>query len=104
VIPCGALRKESAMSQLFARIELRGTPGEDVYNKLHAYMEAKNWFRTITGTKTVALPHATYQATFGDVPDLMKIADTLKIGIESTIWTKALVLVVQTANWAITAG
>jgi hypothetical protein len=92
------------MSQLFARIELRGTPNEDVYNKLHAYMEAKNWFRTITGTKTVALPHATYQATSGEAPELLKIANALKAEIESQIWTKALVLVVQTVNWAITAG
>ncbi len=92
------------MSQLFARIELRGTPGEDVYNKLHAYMEAKNWFRTITGSKTVALPHATYQATFGDAPELLKIAKALKAEIESTIWTRALVLVVKTVDWAISAG
>ena len=92
------------MSQLFARIELRGTPGEDVYNKLHAYMEGKNWLRTITGTGTASLPHATYQAKYGDAPELMKIANALKAGIESAIWTKALVLVVQTVGWAITTG
>jgi hypothetical protein len=93
------------MAQLFARVELRGEPSEDVYQRLHAYMESMHWYRTITGTREVSLPHATYQATTNtDSPDLVQIADQLKSGIESKIWTKALLLIVQSINWVRTAG
>jgi hypothetical protein len=37
------------MAQLFARIELRGTPGEPVHERLHAYMASLNWYQTIDG-------------------------------------------------------
>ena len=53
------------MAQLFARIELRGTPGEPVYERLHAHMESLNWYRMIDGVTeagdqiTMTLPHAT---------------------------------------------
>jgi hypothetical protein len=68
------------MSQLFARIELRGTPGEDSYNQLHTYMRSQNWLQTVTGaTATTNLPHATYQAIFTqDAPNLAAIASALK--------------------------
>lgn len=93
------------MSQLFARVELRGTSGADVYDKLHAYMASKCWYQTITGTQTVALPHATYQGTYeSEAPDVLAIAMALKSDIEATIWPKALVLVMQTVNWGVTAG
>jgi hypothetical protein len=94
------------LSQLFARVELRGSPGEDVYERLHEYMESLYWYRTIAGsTGRVTLPHATYQATVSAAtPDLMAMGNTLKSGIESTIWTKALVLVLQATNWARTNG
>ena len=94
------------MSLLFARIELRGTPGEDSYNQLHAYMRSRGWLQTITGaTATVNLPHATYQATFTqDSPNLAAIANALKAHIEANIWTRALVLVIRSVEWAQTAG
>ena len=38
------------MAHLFIRVELRGSPGWEDYEKLHAFMETKNWFRTIQGT------------------------------------------------------
>jgi len=93
------------MSQLFARVELRGTPGETIYEKLHAHMESLYWYQTIGSPQTVSLPHATYQATFpSDTPDVMAIANELKSVIESKIWVGALVLVIQSVNWAKTAG
>ena len=89
-------------SQLFARVELRGTPGEDIYNRLHAYMAGKNWYQSINQAE---LPHATYQATFSlDAPNLMEIGNTLKADIERTIWTKALILVIRAGDWGKTAG
>ena len=90
------------MSQLFARVELRGTPGEEVYERLHAFMHGNNWFQVIAG---VQLPHATYQATNSlDAPNLLGIANALKAEIEKTIWTKALVLVIRSADWGKSAG
>ena len=89
------------MSQLFARVELRGKPTEEVYQQLHDYMESLNWFRTITGTLITGLPHATYQATFSDPPpDLAKMASDFRSTIESKIWTKAIVLIIQANHWA----
>jgi hypothetical protein len=42
-----------------------------------------------------------YQATFSSAsPDLMGIATNLRTAIESTIWTKAVVLIIQSTNWA----
>jgi hypothetical protein len=94
------------MSQLFDRIELRGTPGEDRYNQLHAYMSSQNRHQTITGaTRTVALPHATYQGIFvTEQPDLASIANALKAHIEANIWTRALILIIRSVDWAQTAG
>jgi hypothetical protein len=94
------------MALLFARIELRGTPGEPVYQQLHAYMASLNWLRTIDGITdsgdqiTKALPHATYQAdSISDDPLPLSFAQELRSGIESRIWTPAIVLVIRSANW-----
>ena len=46
------------MSQLFARVELRGTSSKDVYKRLNAYMESKYWY-TFIGDAT-DLPDSTY--------------------------------------------
>ena len=93
------------MALLFARVELRGTPGEEVYQQLHAHMESQHWHKTITGKREVSLPHATYQGTTNtDALDIAELATNLKSGIESQVWTKALVLIVQATNWAQTAG
>lgn len=90
------------MSQLFARIELRGTPGEDVYEELHEYMKSRNWSQQITGSKnTVDLPHATYQGKFtADEPNCSAVAKDLKEYIRANIWAKAIVLVIRSATWA----
>jgi hypothetical protein len=93
------------MSQLFARIELRGTPSEQTYEKLHAYMKSQNWLQDITGSATISLPHGTYQAKFAsDEPDTLAIAKALRTYIEANIWTKAIVLVIRSAHWAQTAS
>ena len=89
------------MSQVFVRIELRGTPSQDIYRQLHNYMISKNWRQTITGSRMNNLPHAIYQGTFAnDEPDLRSIARKLREHIESTIWRNAIVLVIRSAAWA----
>lgn len=89
------------MAQLFARIELRGTPTHEIYELLNSHMSSMFWHQTIRGTITCKLPHATYQATtYGDHPDIMTIANELKRSIELSVWAKAMVLIVQSTNWA----
>lgn len=91
------------MAQMFARVELRGTPGDDVYQRLHQYMLNKNWYREINGG--FALPHAVYQAqSTEEYPNVMGIAQALKSDIERTIWTRALILVIRSEDWAKTAA
>jgi hypothetical protein len=88
------------MAQLFARVELRGTPGEAVYEKLHAHLEKLYWYRWIKGGAQVGLPHAMYQATVDGTPDVVGIAANLKASIQANVWANALILVVQSSNWA----
>jgi hypothetical protein len=92
------------MYQLFARVELRGSPSAEIYQRLHDYMRGLNWFTTITGSSTSTLPHATYQAVCSAAPDVLARAKQLKLGIEANVWTSALVLVVEATNWAESAG
>ena len=90
------------MSQLFARIELRGSPDQGNYQRLHQYMESQHWYNWIDSANgRIALPHAVYQVTFNsDALDLMAIGQTLKTYIETNIWPQPLVLVIQSARWA----
>jgi hypothetical protein len=94
------------MSQLFVRVELRGTPGEDVYARLHADMKAKNWRQTITYVGRASnLPHAMYQGTYtSDEPDLAAITKALREHIEARIWKKVIDLAIRSAGWAQSAG
>lgn len=87
------------MAHLFIRVELRGSPGWEDYEKLHAFMETKNWFRTIQGTAGRSdLPHAMYQGNSDK--DISEITSALRNGIEANVWTKAVVLVVSAQNWS----
>jgi hypothetical protein len=86
------------MSQLFARVELLGNPSEEVYENRHKMMGGLHWCRRINDK---VLHHATYQAiNAADAPDLMSLATDLKPKLEKNIWTKSLVLVIRSADWA----
>jgi len=90
------------MSQLFARVELLGSPDEKAYEQLHQYMSGMNWYKKISG---VDLPHAVYQAQFQqEHPDLLAVANGLKAEIQRMIWTRALILIVRSVDWAKTAA
>jgi len=87
------------MARIFIRIELRGNPTYQDYQNLHAYMEGKNWYRAIHGTAGQSmLPHAMYQGTSDAEP--AKIASALRSGIQTEVWTVAIVLVIHALNWA----
>jgi hypothetical protein len=92
------------MAQLFVRVELRGTPGNDVYEKLNTHMASLFWYPWIIGSIQVDLPQATYQATISRTPKIATLGENLKKSIEANIWPQALVLVVVSSNWAQTAG
>ncbi len=77
-----------------------------MYERLHAYMTSLNWYRTIDGFSqagdqvTKTLPHATYQAnSVSEDPVPLTVAQELRSGIESRIWTPAIALVIRSANW-----
>jgi hypothetical protein len=92
------------MPVLFARVELRGTPTEATYEKLHNHMYSLNWYQYLPGHMKKLMPHAMYQASFDQIPDTAAVADALKVGIEKSVWTRALVLVIRESHWAQTAG
>ncbi len=87
------------MAQLFIRVELRGNPSWQDYDKLHAYMESKNWHRRIQGSAGDSeLPHAMYQGTYDK--DIGSLSGALRAGIEANVWTQAIVLVISGDNWS----
>jgi len=88
------------MARVIIRIELKGSPGGDVYQSLHGVMEAKGWLRTIIGTAGVTpLPSAMYQGNYnGTVNDL---ASSTHDHTVPTVWLGgSAVLVMEISNWA----
>jgi hypothetical protein len=92
------------MAVIFARIELRGTPSEEIYERLHAYMRNLNWYQHLPDLPDRPMPKAMYQASFTNAPNLLAMASSFKSEIESTIWTRAWVLLIEKASWAQSAG
>jgi hypothetical protein len=89
------------MAYVFARIELRGKPSEEIYQKLHAYMQKNHWHQFLPERLDHPMPHAMYQAFFPNgAPDLLASAKSFKSEIERMIWSKAIVLLIEEANWA----
>jgi len=87
------------MAHVFVRVELRGNPSGQDYENLHAYMEKNNWYRKIQGTAGESLlPHAMYQGNSDKV--LPAITAALRKGIETNVWTNAIVLIISSNNWS----
>jgi hypothetical protein len=62
-------------------------------------MEANNWHRKILGSAgESALPHAMYQGNSDN--ELSAITTALREGIEASVWTPAIVLIISANNWA----
>jgi hypothetical protein len=92
------------MPYVFARVELRGEPSQADYNKLHAHLKAKNWFQYLPNHTNHPMPHAMYQASYTNKPRLGEIAKILKESIETNVWSKAIVLLIEEADWAQSGG
>jgi hypothetical protein len=88
------------MPHVFARIELRGKPSDETYEKLHTYMKNEKWSQYLPGNPSKPMPHAMYQANYKTSPKLLDEANLLRTYIETNIWTKAIVLLIEEINWA----
>ena len=87
------------MAHIFVRVELRGSPTKEVYDSLHKVMETNGWSRYITGTAgTSTLPHAVYHGDSANPP--VAIAKALRKVIQTEVWTVAVVLTMESSNWA----
>ncbi len=87
------------MAQLIARIELQGSPTSEIYDKLHALMEGRQWSRTIgSSIGMIALPHAMYQVVSDK--DVSQLATSIQEQIKKKVWTKPIVLIMAAGNWA----
>jgi hypothetical protein len=92
------------MANFTIRVELRGNPSAEEYEKLHALMAQLGYGRTVAGIDnegtpvTVALPHATYfgssSSSVGDVRNSM--GNRIKQSIQNNI----VLFVAQTETWA----
>jgi hypothetical protein len=87
------------MAHLFIRVELRGSPSWQDYENLHAYMEKNNWHRKIQGTAgESSLPHAMYHGNSEN--KFSAITTALRHGIQTNIWSQAIVLVISAETWS----
>jgi hypothetical protein len=87
------------MAHLFIRVELRGSPSWQDYENLHAYMGKNNWYRNIQGTAgESSLPHAMYHGSSEN--NISAIATALRQGIQASIWSQAIVLVISAQTWS----
>jgi hypothetical protein len=85
------------MSNYDVRVELRGNPSFEQYEKLHSLMKGKGFYQTIGSTHD--LPHATY---FGSSTlDCAKLRDDLQASIKAKVQNSIIVFVVQSATWAL---
>ncbi len=96
------------MPRIFIRVELHGLASgtwEATYQKLHDFMYAKNWYRSVNarvdgGMVMKGLPTAMYSGT--TTANSLLVANTLSGEIATTIWYRNTVLVMTTAEaWGI---
>ncbi|HUY80282.1 MAG TPA: hypothetical protein VMU92_00975 [Acidobacteriaceae bacterium] len=93
------------MAAYTIRVELKGDPSYEEYEKLHELMAAQGFKRTIRGVTpsgndaTFDLPHATYygqsSTTTGD------LLDSLRTKIKADIQQDIVIFVAKTETWAI---
>lgn len=84
------------MALFVVRVELRGTPTREDYDRLHAAMRKASFSQTIAGsTGTFNLPHATYSSTF--YATCKQAADAAN-GAASQVW-KDHCLIASGSDW-----
>lgn len=91
------------MSDFTLRVELLGTPSQEIYANLHARMKAGGFLQTVSGTNnagqslTTDLPHATYYGTVNSTAAAVR--DWAQAQAKDA-WGKSVVFVAQTDTWA----
>jgi hypothetical protein len=93
-------REIDNMANYAVRVELRGKPSFETYEKLHALMATFGFYQTVNGQKGISnLPHATYygSSTF----DCSAVRDFLGSSIRTSIQSEMILFVVQAATWAL---
>jgi len=93
------------MSAYTVRVELKGYPSDEQYEKLHKLMAAQGFGQTVRGVTTSGqpstfdLPHATYYGESGiETSDLR---DSLQTKIKAAIQQKIVIFVAKTETWAL---
>jgi hypothetical protein len=87
------------------RVELKGDPPAEDYERLHALMAKRGFLQTVSGVdkqgnkKKFPLPHATYYGSSED--DCSVVRDSLSRAIKAEIQKGIIVFVVEARTWAI---
>lgn len=84
------------MAELFIRVELKGGAGGEIYAELREYMEDLDWERQVDD---VDLPTAMYYGDSDEEP--AALGKALHADIVEQIWSDAVVLIMETSDWAI---
>lgn len=87
------------MSAYTVRVQLKGDPSYEQYEKLHELMSKLGYGRTVTGKTTRDLPHATYYGHSSD--DVQAVRDLIQAKVKSQIQNQILVFVAKTETWAL---
>jgi len=62
-------------------------------------MENNNWHRKVQGTAGESvLPHAMYQGNSDK--DISAVTSALRKGIQTNVWTQAVVLIISAQTWS----
>ena len=91
------------MSYFTLRIELVGSPSQEVYKDLHARMQVGGFYQTVTGTNasgqsvTASMPHATY---YGSVNATAAAVRDWAQAHAKEAWGKSIIFVAETSTWA----
>ena len=86
------------MAAYTIRVQLKGDPTYEQYEKLHDLMQKLGYGRTVTGKTTRDLPHATYYGQSSD--DIGTVRDKVQAKVKAQVQDKILVFVAQTETWA----
>ncbi len=93
------------MAEYVIRVELRGNPPWEQYEKLHALMATVGFLQTVDGVnkkgeqKTFDLPHAVYYGTSDATTS--DVRDWVQSNVKGKIQDSILFLVVKSETWAL---
>lgn len=88
------------MAAYTIRVELKGDPSFQEYEKLHQLMGGLGFGRTVRGSAGESqLPHATYYGYSNS--GVEQVRDLVRDSVKSRIQSNILVLVVKTETWAL---